>query len=131
MKRDPLDGLIQIRDRTIGASPSRGGSWTPPIDLHETPEAYVLIAELPGFTKEDFSVRGTPTSVSLTGRRPPMDVRAVQYLRLERGQGDFERTFTFAEPVDLTRISADFSNGLLTVTIPKSGDRDSRRIDIG
>lgn len=130
MPRDPLDGLIEIRDRFTGEMTSRGGSWTPPIDLHETPDAYVMVAELPGFTADDFSIRGTATSVSLTGRRPPMDVRAVQYLRLERGQGDFGRTFTFPEPVDVTRIAADFSNGLLTVTIPKAGRAGSRRIDI-
>lgn len=130
MPWNPYDELVQIRDRALHRPGSQGGAWTPPVDLYETASEYVLLAELPGFSPSDFSVGVTAASLTLSGRRPPLDVQTEQYLRLERGQGDFSRTFAFPEPIDPTRIAADFRNGLLTVTVPKAGSTSVRRIDV-
>lgn len=131
MPWNPFDELVQIRDRALHRPGGRSGAWTPPVDLYETSSEYVLLAELPGFSASDFTVDVTTASLTLSGRRPPLDVQTVQYLRLERGQGDFSRTFAFPEPIDASRIAADFRDGLLTVTVPKAGSTPVRRIDIG
>lgn len=107
------------------------GGWTPPVDVYETDTTYVLAAELPGFAPPDVAVSVAGTVLTLAGRRPPGTVAACQFLRLERGQGAFHRTFTFPDAIDAGRIAADFADGVLTVTVPKAGHLAPRRIEIG
>jgi HSP20 family protein len=107
------------------------GGWTPPVDVYETDTVYVLAAELPGLSPSDVAVSVAGTALTLAGRRPPGDIVARQFLRLERGQGEFRRTFTFPDAIDAGAIAADFADGVLTVTVPKAGRLASRRIDIG
>ena len=126
---DPLHDLIGFGDRDIERHANRGG-WVPPVDIYETPDHYVLVAELPGFGPADFTVNATPGSVTLSGIRPPLDVEAPQYLRIERGQGDFSRTFSFPEAISVPGVEADLHEGLLTVTVPKSAFVAPQRIDI-
>ncbi len=90
----------------------------------------MLVAELPGFGPDDVQVNATPATVTLSGQRPTPDAPGDQYLRMERGQGPFWRTFEFSEAIDPTGIAAAFDRGLLTVTIPKASPAGSRRIDV-
>lgn len=126
---DPLHDLIGFGDREIERHTNRGG-WAPPVDIYETADHYVLVAELPGFGSTDFAVSATPGSVTLSGSRPPLDVESPQYLRIERGQGDFSRTFSFPEAISVPGIRADLDEGLLTVTVPKAACVGPQRIDI-
>jgi len=127
MPWDPLRELVAFRDR---ASERHAGAWAPPVDVYETPDRFVLVAELPGFTPDDVSVSATPGSLTLSGRRPPLAVDVQQYLRIERGQGDFSRTFSFPEAIAVGAIAADFRDGLLTITVPKADVAAPRRIDV-
>ena len=81
--------------------------------------------------REGYAVSVAGTTLTLAGRRPSGDVVARQFLRLERGQGEFRRAFSFPDAIDAGRIAADFSDGLLTVTVPKAAHAAARRIDIG
>jgi HSP20 family protein len=103
----------------------------PPVDVYETAGDYVVTAELPGFTAADFKVSATADTLTLSGRRPAPNVPNPQYLRVERGQGDFSRTFNFPEPIDVSRVAADFRDGLVTITVPKADAAGARKIDIG
>jgi HSP20 family protein len=122
--------LFGFSDRPLTRA-GAGGAWTPAVDVYETGAEYVLVAELPGFAPADVDVRVAGTTLTLSGRRPPGDVVAQQFLRLERGQGEFRRAFSFPDAIDAGRIAADFSDGLLTVTVPKAAHAAARRIDIG
>lgn len=130
MPWDPYRDLVAIRNRSaVRTGP--GNAWTPPVDVYETASQYVVTAELPGFTAGDFKVSATSDSLTLSGRRPAPDVPNPQYLRVERGQGDFSRTFSFPDPIDVSRIVADFRDGLVRITVPKAGATSPRKIDIG
>jgi HSP20 family protein len=131
MAWDHLSDLVTLHDRSLQQPGRASGSWSPPVDVFETPAEYRLVAELPGFSASDFAVNVTPSTITLSGRRPAIDVQAEQYLRLERGQGAFTRVFTVPEPLDAARVTARFELGLLTVTVAKATDAGPRRIAIG
>ena len=121
--------LLAIQQRLDRFAPGPAG-WVPPVDLHETPEAYVITAELPGIAREDVDIQMQDGQLTLSGVRRDRGVTCEQYHRVERGHGSFRRTFQLPVPVDADRIVADLHDGVLTVTCPKAADAAARRIQI-
>jgi HSP20 family protein len=125
---DPIRDLLAIQQRLDRFAPGPAG-WTPPVDLLESGEAYVIIAELPGVSRDNLTI-----SMHDDGRLTVAGVRrervSEEYHRIERGHGTFSRTFHLPIPVDADRITADLRDGVLTVTCPKAPDTAGRRIDI-
>lgn len=131
---DPIrDLLIQQHldrfQRIDRFAPAPSG-WTPPVDLHETEDQYVLTAELAGLQREDIRIEAHEGCITLSGSRHKRPIACEQYHRIERGHGEFSRTFQLPHPVDETHITADLKDGVLTVTVPKSREAAARRIDI-
>jgi len=107
--------------------------WTPPVDLYETPNEFVLTAELPGLARDQIDIHAEDGRIVIRGARgvdPGRDIPCEQYHRVERGHGRFSRAFSLPEPIAIDEITADLKDGVLTVTIPKSRDRGTRRIDV-
>jgi HSP20 family protein len=126
---DPLRDLLAIQHRLDRlASPTPQG-WAPPVDLCETADAFILTAELPGLAREQVRIDVTEGRITLTGRRDAR-VPCEQYHQVERGHGEFARSFTLPTPVDVEHISADLRDGVLTVVVPKSPERGPRRVDV-
>jgi HSP20 family protein len=125
---DPIRDLLAIQQRLDRFAPGPAG-WTPAVDLLETTDAYLVIAELPGVNRDDLSI-----SMHDDGRLTVSGLRrersAEEYHRIERGHGSFSRTFHLPVPVDADRITADLRDGVLTVTCPKAADGGGRRIHI-
>ena len=125
---DPIRDLLAIQQRLDRFAPGPAG-WVPPVDLHETPDHYVVTAELPGLLREDLEIHLQDGRLTLSGVRRERGSACEQYHRVERGHGAFSRSFQLPIPVDAARITADLHDGVLTVTCPKSGEA-TRRIDI-
>ena len=125
---DPIRDLLAIQQRLDRFAPGPAG-WTPPVDLLETTDAYVIIAELPGVERHELTI-----SMHDDGRVTFAGVRREragdEYHRVERGHGTFSRTFHLPIPVDGDRITADLRDGILTVTCPKAPEGGGRRIHI-
>jgi HSP20 family protein len=125
---DPIRDLLAIQQRLDRFAPGPAG-WNPPVDLLETSDAYVVIAELAGVDREDLTISmhddGRLTVAGLRRERA-----SEEYHRVERGHGVFSRTFHLPIPVDADRITADLRDGVLTVTCPKAPDAAGRRIHI-
>ena len=125
---DPIRDLLAIQQRLDRFAPGPAG-WTPPVDLLETTDAYVIIAELPGVERDEITI-----SMHDDGRVTFAGVRRErggdEYHRVERGHGTFSRTFHLPIPVDGDRITADLRDGVLTVTCPKAPEGGGRRIHI-
>lgn len=126
---DPIRDLLAIQQRLDRFAPGPSG-WTPPVDLLETPEHYVITAELPGMTKADLGIQVDDDRITISGTRRERAQACEQYHRVERGHGSFSRTFQLPVAVDRTHVTADLRDGVLTVTCPKAGDQASRRIRI-
>jgi HSP20 family protein len=127
---DPIRDLLAIQQRLDRSAPGAHG-WTPPVDLHETPDAYVLTAELPGLSRADLQIQFHDGRLILSGTRRAQAGTCEQFHRVERGHGSFTRTFQLPIPIDSDAIRADLDQGVLTITCPKSSDAASRRIHIG
>ena len=102
-------------DRGGGVPP---GTWTPDVDVIETEDAFLLLAELPGVRKEDIQLQVKDRRLELSGLRRPLGEHH-NFLRLERSYGPFRRGFELGLPFDEEAITADFERGILRVVIPK------------
>ena len=108
--------------------------WTPPVDLYETSDAFVLTAEVPGLSRDQIDVHAEEGRVILRGERVSgpggAAVPCEQYHRVERGHGRFSRAFVLPEPISVEDVTADLKDGLLTVNLPKAGGRGARRVSV-
>jgi HSP20 family protein len=111
------------------AEDGAGTLWSPAVDIFETDEEVVLIAELPGIERDDVRVDVEGARLSLRGERRFSGDRE-RYHRVERPYGAFSRSFDLPPTVDPDRISADYRRGLLTVRLPKAEASAARRVEI-
>ena len=118
--------------RTRPGQERRGDSgWTPPADVSETEDGFVVVAELPGVRRADVDVAATHDTLTIRGHRPGPGCDPAAYVRLERGTGQFVRRFTFPVGLAVDKVEADFKDGILTVTLPKATESRSRRVVVG
>jgi HSP20 family protein len=103
--------------------------WTPPVDLYETAEAFILTAELPGLSRDHIDIHAEESRIVIRGERSGK-VPCDQFHRVERGHGRFARTFTLPEAIDVDAVSADLKEGLLTITMRKAAGHGIRRIKV-
>jgi HSP20 family protein len=130
---DPLRDLLALHEQLGQLVGSDAPGWTPAVDLYETPSEYVLSAELPGLARDQIEIHAEDSRIVIRGARPAgpgRDIPCEQYHRVERGHGQFSRTFALPEPIAVDAIAADLKDGVLTVIIPKAADRATRRINV-
>ena len=127
---DPIRDLLTIQQRLDRLAPGPAG-WTPPVDVYETPDRYVVTAELPGLSRDDIDIKLQDGRVTVAGARRERPRSCEQYHRVERGHGSFSRTFQLPHPIDAAAVTADLRDGVLTITCPKAADTSSRRIHVG
>ena len=131
---DPLRDLLALHEQLGHLVGTDAPGWTPPVDLDEPADAYILTAELPGLRREQLDIHAEERRIVIRGARgadPGRDIPCEQYHRVERGHGRFSRAFSLPESIDVDGITADLKDGILTVAIPKARDRGTRRIDVG
>jgi HSP20 family protein len=126
---DPLRDLLAIQHRLERLASSGPQGWAPAVDLCETADAFIVTAELPGLAREQIHIQVNDGRLTLQGRRDAR-VPCEQYHQVERGHGEFSRTFALPSLVDTERIAADLHDGVLTITVPKSPEKGARRVDV-
>ena len=127
---NPWRDLRAWQQRLERLSAQHTDSWTPAIDVYETADRYVVSAELPGLSREQINLELASSRLTLRGERIEAAGEGVRYHQVERGHGGFSRTFEFADPIDATAVSAEFSAGVLCVTLPKIPPSPGRKIDV-
>ncbi len=107
------------------------GAWSPSVDIYENKDHIVLEAELPGMKREDFDLSVENNVITLRGERHfEKKDDSDNYHRVERAYGSFTRSFTLPNTVTAEGANADYSNGVLRVTLPKREETKARRIEI-
>jgi HSP20 family protein len=133
MSWDPLRDLRVWQERLERLTDHRSDSWTPPIDVYETQDRYVVAAEVPGLSREAIELALEDSRLTIRGQRIDRSTTAgdvVHFHQVERGHGAFARTFEFASNIDVESVSADLTNGVLTVTLPKAARPPARKIEV-
>ena len=139
----PLNGVFtrmaslnRAMDDVIGrADESLGGYWTPAMDAWETEHSFVVQLDLPGLTADQVEVNFDRNTLTVRGTRgatipqPEKDGELRVFLA-ERAPGSFSRSLRFPLYVEASKIEASFSNGVLTITIPKAETAKPRKIEI-
>ena len=140
---DPLGEMVSLRSamdrlfedsfvsplgwRTLGS----GDAITPPVDVHETSDEIVVTAGLPGMKAEDVEITMTGQNLTLRGEFKADDqISREQYLYRERRFGSFSRTVQLPVRVQGDRADATFTDGVLTLRIPKAEEVKPRQIRI-
>ena len=106
-----------------------GLCFTPRVDIVETDEESLLLADLPGVKPEDVDVRFDNGELIIDGRCAPRGQGATCLLS-EYGVGDFYRAFSISEHIDWQKISAELKNGVLTVHLPKAATVKPKKITV-
>lgn len=103
----------------------------PPLNLWEDDNHLFVEAELPGFEMSDLEIYVTgENQLSLKGERKQPELQGGAWHRQERGYGSFNRLVELPTGVDSDKVSAEFKNGVLTVTLPKREEVKPRRIEV-
>lgn len=140
---DPLGEMVSLRSamdrlfedsfvsplswRTIGG----GDALTPPVDVHETPDEIVVTAALPGVKSDEVEITMTGQNLHLRGEfKDENEISRDQYLYRERRFGAFSRSVQLPVRVQGERAEATFTDGVLTLRIPKAEEVKPRQIKI-
>lgn len=95
------------------------GTWMPRIEVTQKGNEYVVSADLPGLTKEDFKVEAADGMLTLRGERKSETEKSEKgYHHSERTYGQFFRSIPLPEGAEIEKIAATFKNGVLTVKVP-------------
>jgi HSP20 family protein len=141
VRLDPFRELIAMQDRInriFGEAARREddlfqrGDWVPAVDIYENEKQELVIkAELPGMKKEEIDLRLENNTLTIRGeRKRATDTRDEQYHRVERAYGAFSRSFSLPATVDHGKVGADYSDGVLTITMPMKEEAKPRQIQV-
>ena len=131
-----LDRMLTLNRALDQAFNGVAGSrvWVPALDVAERGDSYVIHTELPGVSPDQVEVSFEQNVLTIRGTKPAsFDLSSEGELRMfaaERVHGSFERSVRLPEFVDAEHIDANFTNGLLTVTVPKAQAAQPRKISI-
>lgn len=129
MNRLFTESLKRIKEFT---DPDAEKAWSPPVDIYELSDSFMLLADLPGVAREAVSVEVQGATLTIRGERSPdSPYDGGELHRSERPRGAFERSFNLPVNVESERIRAKMADGVLTVIIDKPAERTARvKVDI-
>ncbi len=130
---DPLANLRLFEDAFTRflSEPSSNRPWSPAVDIYETENDLVLKADLPEVSQKDIDVRVENQTLTIAGERKfEKEDSTKGFHRIERAYGNFVRSFAVPNTFDTEKISAEFHNGVLTVTLPKKEAAKPRQVKV-
>lgn len=97
----------------------RSSIWSPPTDVYETEEAYVVRVEIAGMREDDFEVLLENDTLLISGSRPDLTERRA-YQQMEIRFGKFSTALTLPGAVSVEQARAEYKDGFLTINLPKA-----------
>ena len=127
--------LFDVIDRNLGdLVPSQASTpvVTPRVDVRETPDAYILDMDLPGFTEKDVEInlKDRVLSISSKLQEKQEEKKEGDWLIKERRSNCFSRRFTLPQDIDAEKVTAEFKHGVLSVDIPRKPEPQAKQIAI-
>lgn len=129
--RNEIDRLFEAPLSELARTSQLLSGWTPAMDVYEDKDNVYVRAELPGMKKEDIDLSLHNGSLSISGERKGEDKYGdAEVYRSERFFGRFQRTVTLPTQVAADKVKAQYQDGILTVTLPKSEEAKPKHIDV-
>ncbi len=111
--------------------PTRGAlQYRPVVDVEETAEELRLVVDLPGSKAEEIDINFEQGVLTIHAKVEQRQPEGTSYLLREYGIGEFHRVFEVSEAVDAERISAEYSDGVLVLHLPKAEKARVRKIEV-
>ena len=128
-----VDVLNRMFESAFGGEPLAPAAWIPAVDTYETAEKDVVVkVDLPDMKRENIKVTFENNVLSVEGQRElTPSVERDRFHHLERGHGQFRRSFTLPATVDASRVDANYQDGVLTVKLPRRDEAKPKSITIG
>lgn len=143
IKWDPFRELEDVSsrlNRIFGRPLGRAGQdnemlatadWMPSVDISETDAAYLIKGEIPGVRKEDVKVTLQDGLLTIQGeRKQEKEEKNKKFHRVECSYGNFVRSFRVPDDADESAVKAEFKDGMLNVTLPKSAKAKPKSVDV-
>lgn len=140
---DHLKGLEEVSNRlnrifgrpSASAEPGQEmlamADWAPSVDISETDAAYLVRAEIPGVKKEDVEVTIQDGMLTIQGeRKQETEEKGKKFHRVERCYGSFMRSFQMPDDADAEKVTAEFKDGMLNITLTKSEKAKPRQVNV-
>jgi HSP20 family protein len=122
-ERPLLRDLFEGEERVV--------TYAPRVDVVENKENFVVRAELPGMKKDEVKLTLENNVLTLSGEKRHEEKRDEDNYHLQETRyGKFERSFRLTDNVDRSNIAADYKDGVLTITLPKTKESQSKQIAI-
>jgi len=129
--RNEIDRLFEAPFGELAQGSRLLSGWTPALDVFEDKDNLYVKVEVPGMKKEDIDISLHDGSLSISGeRKTEQKHEDSEVYRSERFFGRFQRTVTLPTPVASDKVKAQYKDGILTVTLPKTEEAKPKHIDI-
>lgn len=131
--RDQIDRLFdQLLVKDLEHAANQPHTWSPPMDVFETDDFYLVRLEIAGMNKDDFEIIFQDHVLYIKGVRRESDVPHRLYHQMQIRYGGFLSVVRFGDDIDVDGIDAEYQAGFLTVRLPKrtstvSVSKQSRR----
>ena len=124
--------MDRIWDRFSRGSPSTfQQEWHPSLNLSETEDTLVAEIEVPGIHPEDIDISVTSEMITIAGeKKQAKEDEEKKYHLMERSYGRFSRSIQLPSVVDPERVEARYRDGILLITLEKTGPTESKRIEV-
>jgi HSP20 family protein len=142
-KWDPFKDLITLQDRMNrlfdesvrnvrpGDEALSSAIWSPAVDIYETEDEVVVKAELPEVNQKDIDIQIENNTLILRGERKfNKETKKENFHRIERAYGAFSRSFTLPSSINQEKISADYKDGILKISMPKREETKPKQIKV-
>jgi len=137
---DPFDALFSLREDfdemfrnffTGFTSPTLGKGVFPVMDVTETPEQFIIEAEVPGIQKENLKLSIKKDELVIEGEKKEEDKKEGEsFLRIERSYGSFRRSIRLPSEIDQSKVKAKYENGVLKISLPKTEKEKPKEIEV-
>lgn len=104
--------------------------FIPVVDIYETNDAIILMAEMPGVDEKSIDVTLDNDVLTIRGKAISAVPEGYELVYSEYEMGDFERSFSINESIDADKIDAQYTNGVLTIRLPKTEPAKAKKIEV-
>ena len=129
--QERLDKMYRDIERTRREEDFVSSAWTPPVDIFELGDKFILKLEIPEVDKESIDIKINENELTIKGERKlEPGIEPDSYHRMERGYGTFTRSFSLTKTIDSTKIKAAIKDGILRIELPKKEEVKPKQIKI-
>ena len=129
--RDELDSLFEL---PFWSNFQRQGQlfsgWSPALDIYQNNDSVIARVELPGMRKEDIEISLQDGMLTISGERKAGSHEGEKAERTERYVGKFRRSVSLPTMVDANKVTANYRDGILMVTLPKAEEAKPKQIQV-